>query len=76
MKKGRVTNLLWLAESQYPKPGATKPGLALSLWAQYYSFASLAKWDPGTPSLVIPNPKRQGHFLSLERAPIQISGKC
>ena len=34
-EKGLVANLLWLAESEYPKPNANKPGLALSLWAQY-----------------------------------------
>lgn len=61
-EKGLVANLLWLAESEYPKPGATQPDLALSLWAQYYSFASFAKWDPGSPSLVIPSSKRQGHI--------------
>ena len=34
-EKGLVANLLWLVESEYPKPGGTKPGLALSLWAQW-----------------------------------------
>lgn len=34
-EKGLVANLLWLAESEYPKPDPSKPGLALSLWAQY-----------------------------------------
>ena len=34
-EKGLVVNLLWLAESQYPKFDRSKPGLALSLWAQY-----------------------------------------
>jgi len=34
-EKGLVANLLWLAESEYPKPQANKPSLALSLWAQY-----------------------------------------
>lgn len=34
-EKGIVANLLWLAESEYPKPDPSKPGLALSLWAQY-----------------------------------------
>jgi penicillin V acylase-like amidase (Ntn superfamily) len=34
-EKGLVANLLWLAESEYPTLHATKPGLALSLWAQY-----------------------------------------
>jgi len=33
-EKGLVVNLLWLVESEYPKPGSNKPGLALSLWAQ------------------------------------------
>ena len=34
-EKGLVANLLWLAESEYPKYDQSKPGLALSLWAQY-----------------------------------------
>jgi choloylglycine hydrolase len=34
-EKGLVTNLLYLAESQYPKPVAGKPYLSISLWAQY-----------------------------------------
>jgi len=44
-EKGLVTNLLWLAESQYPQPDAGKPSLALSLWAQYVldNFATVAE---------------------------------
>jgi len=34
-EKGLVVNLLWLAESEYPEFDRSKPGLALSLWAQY-----------------------------------------
>ncbi len=34
-EKGLVVNLLWLAESEYPKFDGRKPGLAISLWAQY-----------------------------------------
>ena len=34
-EKGLVANLLWLVESQYPKYDASKPGLAISIWAQY-----------------------------------------
>ncbi len=34
-EKGLVANLLWLVESEYPKQGGTKPGLAISLWAQW-----------------------------------------
>jgi len=34
-EKGLVVNLLWLAESEYPTPDSSKPGLAISLWAQY-----------------------------------------
>lgn len=34
-EKGLVANLLWLAESEYPTPDPSKPGLAISLWAQY-----------------------------------------
>lgn len=32
---GLVANVLWLAESEYPKFDGTKPGLAISAWAQY-----------------------------------------
>jgi choloylglycine hydrolase len=34
-EKGLVVNLLWLAESEYPRFDGSKPGLAISLWAQY-----------------------------------------
>ncbi len=34
-EKGLVANVLWLVESQYPKYNASKPGLAISIWAQY-----------------------------------------
>jgi penicillin V acylase-like amidase (Ntn superfamily) len=44
-EKGFVANLLWLAESEYPKPDGTKPVLAVSLWAQYFldNFATVAE---------------------------------
>ena len=43
-EKGLVANVLWLVESQYPKPGSTKPMLAVSIWAQYVldNFATVA----------------------------------
>lgn len=36
-EKGLVANVLWLAESQYPKfdMNGTKPAISVSLWAQY-----------------------------------------
>lgn len=34
-EKGLSTNLLWLAESEYPAWDQSKPGLSISLWAQY-----------------------------------------
>jgi penicillin V acylase-like amidase (Ntn superfamily) len=34
-EKGLVANILWLVESQYPKYDASKPGVAISIWAQY-----------------------------------------
>ncbi len=36
-EKGLVANVLWLAESEYPRfdPQGGKQGLAISLWAQY-----------------------------------------
>ena len=44
-EKGLVANILWLAESEYPKfnPQGTKQGLSISLWAQYVldNFASV-----------------------------------
>lgn len=41
---GLMANLLWLAESGYPSDESAKPGLAVSLWAQYTldRFASVA----------------------------------
>lgn len=34
-EKGLVVNALWLVESAYPEPQNNKPGIALSVWAQY-----------------------------------------
>jgi choloylglycine hydrolase len=34
-EKGLVANLLWLVESKYPQPSASKPSMAISVWAQY-----------------------------------------
>ena len=34
-ERGLVANILWLAESVYPPYDGTRPGLSLSLWAQY-----------------------------------------
>ena len=44
-EKGMVANLLWLVESEYPKPVAGKPGMAISLWAQWVldNFATVAE---------------------------------
>ena len=44
-EKGLTAQLLWLVESQYPKPRPDKPGLSLSLWAQYVldNFATVAE---------------------------------
>lgn len=44
-EKGMVANLLWLAESEYPKPVAGKPGMAISLWAQWVldNFSTVAE---------------------------------
>ena len=42
---GLSANLLWLAESGYPNYDGTRPGLAISAWAQYVldNFASVAE---------------------------------
>lgn len=34
-EKGLVANLLWLAESEYPKWDQTKSGLSIAAWVQY-----------------------------------------
>ncbi|HMQ70474.1 MAG TPA: linear amide C-N hydrolase [Ignavibacteria bacterium] len=34
-EKGLVANLLWLAESEYPKWDPGKPGLTIAAWVQY-----------------------------------------
>lgn len=43
-EKGLVANLLYLAESQYPKPDS-RPALSISLWAQYVldNFATVGE---------------------------------
>lgn len=42
---GLSANLLWLVESEYPQQRSGKPGLAISLWAQYVldNFATVAE---------------------------------
>ena len=44
-EKGLVANLLWLSESDYGKRDLKRPGLALSIWAQYNldNFATVAE---------------------------------
>lgn len=44
-EKGLVANLLWLVESEYPHEQGRRPGLAISLWAQYMldNFATVAE---------------------------------
>lgn len=44
-EKGLVANLLWLVESEYPHARGNKPGLAISLWAQWVldNFATVAE---------------------------------
>ncbi|CAA0133668.1 putative protein YxeI [Mycolicibacterium vanbaalenii] len=41
---GLVTNLLWLAESQYPANAGDRPAVSLALWAQYLldNFATVS----------------------------------
>jgi len=42
---GLVANILWLVESDYPAYDGSKPGLAISAWAQYVldNFATVAE---------------------------------
>lgn len=42
-EKGLVANILWLVESQYPKPEKQKPTMSISIWGQYVldNFASV-----------------------------------
>lgn len=44
-EKGLVANMLWLAESEYPAYDSSRPGLAISLWAQYVldNFATVVE---------------------------------
>ena len=46
-EKGLVANILWLAESEYPKfdPAGDTPGISISLWAQYLldNFATVSE---------------------------------
>ncbi len=34
-ERGLMANMLWLVEAGYPEPDPSRPGLAVSLWAQY-----------------------------------------
>lgn len=42
---GLVANVLWLSESEYPPLDGSKPGMSISVWAQYAldSFATVAE---------------------------------
>ncbi|QCW02068.1 linear amide C-N hydrolase [Natrinema pallidum] len=42
---GLVANVLWLTESEYPEWDGDRPGLSISLWAQYVldNFATVAE---------------------------------
>lgn len=42
---GLNANLLWLVESEYPKPDQKKPGLTIAAWAQYVldNFSTVAE---------------------------------
>lgn len=42
---GLAANLLWLVESEYPETSSGKPGLAISLWAQFVldNYATVAE---------------------------------
>ncbi len=42
---GLTVNMLWFVESEYPPEDRDKPGLAISLWAQYLfdRFATVAE---------------------------------
>jgi choloylglycine hydrolase len=44
-EKGLVANLLWLAESEYPKWNGEKPGLSIAAWVQYVldNFATVSE---------------------------------
>lgn len=44
-EKGLVANLLWLAESEFPVRDRMRPGLSISLWAQYVldNFATVSE---------------------------------
>lgn len=44
-EKGLVTNLLYLAESNYGEPNSQKPLISISIWAQYVldNFATVAE---------------------------------
>lgn len=44
-EKGLATNLLWLADADYPEDDGKTPRLSISLWAQYFldNFGSVAE---------------------------------
>jgi penicillin V acylase-like amidase (Ntn superfamily) len=76
-EKGLAANLLYLAESEYPKPGGKRPVLSIAAWAQYAldnyatvdeAVSALAKepFDLVAPSL--PNGAPAALHLSISDA--------
>jgi len=69
-EKGVVINVLYLAESDYGKPSAKRPHLAISLWGQYIldNFASVdeaVKLLAKEPFQVVAPPLPDGKPLTL-----------
>jgi len=69
-EKGVVMNVLYLAESDYGKPSAKRPHLAISLWGQYIldNFASVdeaVKLLAKEPFQVVAPPLPDGKPLTL-----------
>jgi choloylglycine hydrolase len=62
-EKGLVANLLWLVESEYPQQRGNKPGLAISLWAQYV-LDNFATVDEAVAAL-----KREPYSIVTDKVP-------
>ncbi|UNH38155.1 linear amide C-N hydrolase [Moellerella wisconsensis] len=79
-EKGLVTNLLWLAESEYPKEGDKNPALSISVWAQYMldNYATVAEavasLEKSPLSVVTDNVPGQARLATLHLALSDASG--
>ena len=79
-EKGLVTNLLWLAESEYPATKNDQPAISISIWAQYVldNFATVSEavdaLQKAPLSVVTDNVPGQNRLATLHLAISDASG--